>query len=196
MEALPAFALYAFVTAITPGPNNIMLTTSGANFGFRRTVPHIAGIQIGFAVMMLAIGFGLGSIFIAEPRLQTALKVVGITYLLWLAWKIAISRASSDERDADSRPMTFLQAALFQWVNAKAWIMTIGAFAVYGGSGGDIRLILALTIVYAIVGTPTSLFWAGFGVGVRTLLADPRYLRAFNIAMAALLVASIIPMVV
>lgn len=195
MDALPAFALYAFVTAITPGPNNIMLTTSGANFGFRRTMPHIAGIQIGFAVMMLAIGFGLGSIFIAEPRLQTALKFVGIAYLLWLAWKIAISRGSSNDEAANGRPMTFLQAALFQWVNAKAWIMTIGAFAVYGG-GGDVRLILALTIVYAIVGTPTSVFWAGFGVGVRSLLAEPRYLRAFNIAMAALLVASIIPMVV
>lgn len=194
MEFFAAFTLYAFISAVTPGPNNIMLTASGANFGFRNTVPHILGVQIGFAIMMLIVGFGLGAVFQNAPRLQLALKVVGVAYLLWLAWKIATATKASGDADAQARPMTLIEAALFQWVNAKAWMMIIGAFAVYGG-GGDPRLVIPLTILFFLAGAPTSVIWAAFGVAIRHLLADPKRLRLFNIAMALLLVASIIPMV-
>ena len=135
VDLLLALAAYAFVTSITPGPNNTMLLASGANFGFWPTVPHLFGINLGFSAMVLAVGLGAGSVFAAFPLLHTVLRWGGTAYLCYLAWKIA----NSGEMDADGHkatPMTFLQAAAFQWVNPKAWIMAIGAIATYMPSDG------------------------------------------------------------
>jgi threonine/homoserine/homoserine lactone efflux protein len=133
-QLLLAFVLFAFATAGTPGPNNMMLLASGANFGFRRTVLHILGISVGLGVMVLAMGLGLGGVFKAWPVLHEVLRWVGGAYMLWLAWKIATPRASRD-KDAGAKPMTFLQAAAFQWVNPKAWAMALTAATTYTPEG-------------------------------------------------------------
>ena len=128
IQILPALLAFAFVTSVTPGPNNMMLMASGANFGFRRTVPHMFGIAIGFTAMVFLVGMGLTGLFLAEPRLGKALAVVSVVYMLWLAWKIAHA-APPEERPSEARPLTFLQAAAFQWVNPKAWAMALSACA-------------------------------------------------------------------
>ena len=130
-DVFVAMFVFAAVTAFTPGPNNIMVTASGVNFGFARTIPHLAGILIGFMVMLVACGAGLGALFTAYAPLQYALKIVGAAYMLWLAWKVANARPADDEPDASARPLTFLQAAAFQWVNPKAWVIAISAIAIY-----------------------------------------------------------------
>ncbi len=130
-EAFLALLVYAFVTSVTPGPNNFMLLASGVNFGFVRTIPHMLGIGIGFLVLLLAVGFGLGAVLTAFPALHTGLKIAGGVYLLYLAWKIAMSRSLASKGEAKARPMSFIEAAAFQWVNPKAWVMAITAMAVY-----------------------------------------------------------------
>jgi len=126
-----ALLVYAFVTSVTPGPNNFMLLASGVNFGFTRTLPHMCGIGFGFFTLLLGVGFGLGALLTAFPQLHLALKIAGGVYLLYLAWKIASSRSMGKAGDAKARPMTFVEASLFQWVNPKAWVMAITAMAVY-----------------------------------------------------------------
>lgn len=131
LDAFLALLVYALVTSITPGPNNLMLLASGVNFGIARTVPHMLGISIGFLVLLLAVGFGLGAVLTAFPALHTGLKIAGAVYLLYLAWKIAMSRSLSGKGETNARPMRFVDAAAFQWVNPKAWVMAITAMAVY-----------------------------------------------------------------
>jgi threonine/homoserine/homoserine lactone efflux protein len=128
-DLLLAFILFAFVSSITPGPNNTMLLSSGVNFGFNRTIPHMLGISCGFALMVLAVGFGLGAVFKAYPILYTVLRYAGAAYLLYLAYKIATSGPAEDGDQSNTRPMSYLSAAAFQWVNPKAWVMAIGATA-------------------------------------------------------------------
>ena len=140
IELLSALAVFAFVTSITPGPNNLMLMASGANYGFRRTIPHMLGIGIGFTVMLLLVGAGLIQIFDRWPLAHDVLKVVSVAYLLWLAWKTATAAGISDG-DARGRPMTFLQAAAFQWVNPKAWAMALTAITVYAPDRGGLTII-------------------------------------------------------
>ena len=131
-DALIALVLFSFVSSVTPGPNNMMLLASGLNFGFRRTIPHMLGIGIGFTIMVLLIGLGLGQVFVRFPVLYTALKLAGAVYLIWLALKIARSGPiSRDEPNSAAEPFTFLQAAAFQWVNPKAWMMAVTAVATY-----------------------------------------------------------------
>jgi threonine/homoserine/homoserine lactone efflux protein len=188
-----AFVVFAAVMFITPGPNNIMLLSSGLNYGFRPTLPHIAGITIGFAFMVGVVGLGLGTIFIAYPVLQTILKYAGGAYLVYLAAAIAMSGPPAPG-DRDRRgPMTFWGAALFQWINAKGWVMVIGTITAYAAIATfpyNIAIQVALSL---ILGTVSCTAWAIFGSSLRPVLTAPRAIRVFNIAMAILLLASLYP---
>lgn len=192
---MPAFFLFALVAGFTPGPNNLMLATSGVNFGLRRTMPHAAGVIIGFPLLFAAVGAGLGTLFTQLPWLHTALTVLGSIYLLWLAWKIAFAPATVGTKEG-ARPLTFLQAAAFQWVNPKAWMMVITSISVYTvpGEGYAWRLAL-MTGISLLVSAGSTSTWALFGVSIRRVFEHrPRLLRAFNVTMGVLLVLSLVPM--
>lgn len=193
-DLLLAFALFAFVTSVTPGPNNMMLLASGVNFGFNRTVPHILGISCGFFSLVLAVGLGLGAAFKAYPLLYTILRYAGAMYLLYLAWKIATSGPASDASGQEGKPQTFMQAALFQWVNPKAWVMAVGAISTYTPLQGYFTNVFIISAVFALINAPSVCVWAGFGSLLRNALRDPFWLRVFNGVMAALLVVSLYPM--
>jgi threonine/homoserine/homoserine lactone efflux protein len=188
--ALPAAMTFALAMSITPGPNNTMLLASGVNFGFRRTLPHMIGITFGCMVMMIAIGLGLGQLFERVPTLYTALEAASVAYLLYLAWKIASSRSLSIG-NSDRRPTTFLQAAAFQWVNPKAWMMAVTGVTAFRLSDDLLTNSVLLALAFATVNLPSISLWAAFGVAMRRLLSMTIVLRAFNWTMAALLVASI-----
>ncbi|WP_027154973.1 LysE family translocator [Mesorhizobium sp. WSM2561] len=193
-DAFLALLVYAFVTSITPGPNNFMLLASGVNFGFAKTIPHMLGISIGFLVLLLAVGFGLGAVLIAFPVLDTALKIAGGVYLLYLAWKIAMSRSLSSKGEAKARPMRFIDAAAFQWVNPKAWVMAITAMAVYAVPEHPFLSVALVSIAFTVVNLPSVSVWAGFGTALRGFLSDPVRLKWFNVAMGVLLAATLWPM--
>lgn len=183
---------FALVMSITPGPNNTMLLASGVHFGLRRTVPHMLGITCGCMVMMIAIALGLGQIFTRLPVLYSVMEIFSVAYLLYLAWKIAGSRTLSVSA-ANERPMTFFQAAAFQWVNPKAWMMAVTGVTAFRLHDNLLINALSLTLAFAIVNLPSITVWAAFGLAVRRFLSGPTMLRAFNWTMAALLVASIVP---
>ena len=191
-ELLAALALFAFVSSITPGPNNTMLMASGANFGFRASIPHMIGVSGGFLLLVVAVGLGLGGLFAAYPELHDVLAVAGGLYLLWLAWKIAIS-SGLGTGEAGARPQTFLQAAAFQWVNPKAWAMALGAVTAYAPRDGYVANILVVSVIFTAINLPCVASWTGFGVGLRRFLDRPAVLRAFNVGMALLLVLSLLP---
>ncbi len=192
VEMLAAFIGFAFVTSITPGPNNTMLLASGVNYGFVRTLPHVVGISLGCAAMVILVGLGLGQLFATVPALYAVLRYAGAAYLLWLAWKIARS-GPIRPGGRDARPMSLLQAALFQWINPKAWVMVVGAVTTYVPREnflGGVMLIAGLTVV---VNTPSICLWAGCGAALRRWLAAPGRVRLFNVTMASLLVLSLYP---
>ncbi|MBL9064102.1 LysE family translocator [Tabrizicola sp.] len=193
-ELFLALLGFAFVTSVTPGPNNMMLLASGVNFGFRRTVPHMLGISLGHALMVFLVGLGLAGVFKAWPPALLTLKVASVAYMLWLAWKIANSGAPGEGR-AKPAPMTFLQAAAFQWVNPKAWAMALGAVSAYVAEPSPLAY-AAVAGVFALVNLPSVSVWAGAGQTVRRWLEGPGRLRAFNWGMAGLLVLSLWPVVV
>lgn len=190
-ELLTALAVFAFVTSITPGPNNLMLLASGVNFGFRRSVPHMLGIGIGFTAMVALVGLGLAGIFSAWPPARQILQAVSALYMLWLAWKIARA-APPDSGGPQGRPITFLQAAAFQWVNPKAWTMALGAVSLYA-PGQEVAAVLWVAAVFGLVNLPSVSCWTLLGLTLRRALQNPARLRAFNWTMAALLVASLWP---
>ncbi|MFN4057940.1 MAG: LysE family translocator [Roseinatronobacter sp.] len=192
-DIFAALIAYAFVTSVTPGPNNIMLLASGVNFGFRRTLPHMLGISLGHSFMVLVVGLGLVGIFLTYPPARTALTFISAAYMLWLAWKIAHASAPNGS-GARAQPMSFLQAAAFQWVNPKAWIMALGAVTLYA-PGQDFTSLLWVALGFMMVNFPSVSVWAAMGVGLRRHLDQPGKLRAFNWTMAGLLVASLIPVV-
>ena len=192
-EQITALVAFAFVTSITPGPNNMMLMASGANYGVRRTVPHMLGVAIGFVVMAVLVGAGLAQVFVAVPALHSALKVVSVAYLLYLAWKIATA-APPTPAGPVGKPMTFVAAALFQWVNPKAWAMALTAVTVYAPSQTLAGLTL-VAVLFGIVNLPAVGAWAMLGQQMRRVLTNPLRLRAFNVGMAVLLVASLYPVV-
>jgi threonine/homoserine/homoserine lactone efflux protein len=191
-QVFTALLLFAFVSSITPGPNNLMVLASGVNFGFRRTIPHMLGIALGFTLMVAAVGFGMGAIFTRAPFLYTALKIAGVVYLLVLAFRLAMSGPVKDGRVVGS-PMSFFAAMAFQWVNPKAYVMAVSAVAAYASP--DPRSILLVTLAFALVTPPCISTWAAFGTSMRRVLMDARYVRPFNIVMALLLVASLVPVV-
>jgi threonine/homoserine/homoserine lactone efflux protein len=193
-EAFLALLVYAFVTSITPGPNNFMLLASGVNFGFVRTIPHMLGIGMGFLSLLLGVGFGLGAVLVAFPALHTGLKIAGGAYLLYLAWKIAMSRSMGKGGEVQAQPMTFLEAAAFQWVNPKAWVMAITAMAVYTNPAAPFLSVLLISFAFALVNLPSVSSWAGFGMALRGFLSDPVRLKWFNIAMGVLLAVTLWPM--
>jgi threonine/homoserine/homoserine lactone efflux protein len=171
----------------------MMLLASGVNFGFRRTVPHMLGIAVGFASLLLGVGFGLGGLLAAIPALHTALKLAGGAYLLYLAWRIASSRTLDEAGDA-SRPMSVLEAAAFQWINPKAWVMAVTAMAIYTSPEAPVLSVLLVAGAFALVNLPSVSVWAGFGMALRGWLSDPVRLRWFNLAMGVLLAATLLPM--
>jgi len=190
-ETLTALALFAFVSSATPGPNNLMLMASGANFGFWRSVPHMAGISIGFIVMMFAVGSGLTQLFDRFPAIYDALKLASIVYMLWLAWKIAHAAPLTKDMDAGT-PMSFLQAAGFQWVNPKAWAMALTSVTVYVGDASLLWLGVA-ALIFGVINLPSVSIWTLAGQQLQRLLTNPRRLAIYNWTMAALLVLSLYP---
>lgn len=196
MGLLIALAGFAFVTSITPGPNNLMLMASGANYGVRRTVPHMLGVAGGFALMIVLIGFGLIGLFDLYPRLYDVLKAVSIAYLLYLAWKIATAAPPEpgSATSARGRPFTFLQAASFQWVNPKAWTMALTALTVYA-PGHSISETLAVAAIFGTINLPSVSTWTLIGQSMRKILTSRKRLRAFNLIMALALVATLYPVV-
>ncbi|MDS9467787.1 LysE family translocator [Paracoccus sp. MBLB3053] len=188
-----ALIAFAFVTSITPGPNNLMLMASGANFGMRRSLPHLLGVAFGFGGMVALLGLGVDQIITKLPLLAQGLKWVSLTYVLWLAWKIAhAAPPAADDNGSAARPMSFGAACAFQWVNPKAWMMALGALSAYSvGAGG----VMGVALIFTLVNLPSVAVWVAMGQGLRGFLADRRRLRFFNLTMALLLVASMLPVV-
>ncbi|MCD9148065.1 LysE family translocator [Pseudophaeobacter flagellatus] len=192
-ELFLALALFAFVSSITPGPNNLMLMASGANFGFRRTIPHMLGVAIGFVFMVVLVGAGLVQIFDAIPLTYTLLKVCSVVYLLYLAWKIA-NAGPAQASGATGTPMTFLQAAAFQWVNPKAWAMALTAITAYTPDQ-TLWAIFLVGAVFGAINLPSVGSWTILGQQMARFLTNPRRLTQFNWLMAGLLVASLYPVI-
>lgn len=191
-ELLAALALFAFVSSITPGPNNLMLMASGANFGFQRTIPHMLGVAWGFAFMLILIGLGLMQVFEVYPLSQQLLKVFCVVYLIYLALKISRAAGPDENSQNNATPFTFFQAALFQWVNPKAWTMALTAVSVYSPSRST-EAILAMAAVFAVVNLPSVSCWAILGLQMKRWLTSHFRLRMFNMTMAALLLGSLFP---
>ncbi len=195
-QLLFAFVVFATVMFFTPGPNNIMLLSSGLTYGFRPTVPHILGITFGFAFMVGAVGLGLGTVFIAYPILRTILKWGGVAYLVYLAAAIALADPVQPEEGGAGRrkgPMTFFGAAMFQWINAKGWVMVISTITAYAAIATFPLNIAIQVAISLILGALSCSAWAVFGSALRPMLSSARAVRIFNIVMAILLLASLIP---
>ncbi|MFA4914692.1 MAG: LysE family translocator [Comamonadaceae bacterium] len=185
-------ALFAFVSSVTPGPNNVMLTASGATFGYRKSLPHMLGISLGASLLLLFVGLGLGAVFERIPMLYTVLKYVGAVYLLYLAWRIA-NAGRIQGGSGRARPFTFFQAAAFQWVNPKAWIMAIGIVATYTPHDGFFANLILACLVLMIVNFPAISVWTLFGSALSRVLKSEAAITRFNVCMALLLVVSLYP---
>jgi threonine/homoserine/homoserine lactone efflux protein len=194
VDPLP-FATYSFVMSITPGPNNVMLTASGATFGFRRTVPHMIGISVGFSVQLLVVCAGLGAIFTRWPDLQTMLRWAGAAYLIYLGGRLL--RAGEARASGAPKPVTFLEAAIFQFLNPKAWVMTLTAATLFlPRQLGLLMACLYMVAIMALINLPCISVWALFGSSLRGLLAKPAGRLTFNAIMAVALAVTGIAMVV
>lgn len=194
-DLLIAAALFLVVSSITPGPNNTMLMASGVNFGVRRSLPHLLGVQIGFTVMLLCVGLGLHAVLDQFPALYQLMRWGGAAYLLWLAWKLATARPANADPEAPApQPLSFWGAAAFQWINPKAWVMIVTAMSAYLPPNASVPQVLLLALMSLVLGSPCSAVWVGFGQAMRGLLQDPLRLRIFNVTMALALVASLYPM--
>ena len=189
---------FAVAMAATPGPNNAMVAASGATWGFRRTLPHMLGISVGFPVMLVAVALGAGELLRARPWAHEALRWIGAAYLLWLAWHIAVAhpKAPAGPAQVGGRPLGFVRAALFQWMNPKAWVIAAGAVVTYTSSSGGALLVQAVVLaaIFLVIILPTIALWTLVGVGAARVLRTERALRRLNLAMAALLVASLLPL--
>lgn len=193
LEQLLPLAGFVVVMTGTPGPNNLMLMASGANFGFRRSLPHILGITVGCQVLLVAVALGLGSLLVAWPVLLTALRWACVAILLYLAWILVRPARASNRAARPPRPLTFLEAALFQWVNPKAWMMMLAAVTTYMQPASPWSSLLVLGVFFAVLGMPLISIWNLFGVSLKRFLRHPFRARVFNGAMAALLLASLYP---
>jgi len=196
VETILALMGFAFATSVTPGPSNLILLAAGANFGFRRTVPLVLGVNFSFLTMLLVVGFGLGQVLRANDTIYSALKVLSLLYILWLAWKIAGSRPGpSADGSSAARPLTFFQMALLQWINPKAWAVALSVTVAYTTPASYVPSLLSMTFIFGVVNLPSVTVWAVFGTALRRILHDSAKARTFNLLMAALLVASMIPIV-
>lgn len=195
-EALAPLCLFCVVATVTPGPNNIMLLVSGVNFGFYRTLPHMMGIAAGFLVLLLAAGLGLGGLLAAAPMMYAALKGLSAIYLIHLAFRIATSYSIPiGNDDSKSRPLTFLEAAGFQWINPKAWIMALSSMALYVDKDHPFLSIAVISIVFSTINWPSLSLWVLFGTALSEILVHKFYIKLFNVVMGLLLVISIIPII-
>ena len=194
-ELLLALFIFAFIASITPGPNNLMLMASGTNFGLKRTLPHMAGVTVGFTLMIVLVGLGLARIFDLFPVALVALKGGSAAYLLYLAWKIANAAPPPDSAlDASAgKPFSFLQAAAFQWVNPKAWAMALTAISAYTLPGHPFISLAIMAGVFAGISLLSTSTWAVMGTQVRRFLHSPLRLRVFNVTASLLLVATLWP---
>ena len=198
MEIFVALVIFAFISSITPGPNNLMLMTSGINFGLRRTVPHMLGVTSGFTLMIALIGLGVVQIIEAVPGSMMAITILSGLYLIYMAWKIATTDttlAKDEAATSRSKPFTFVQAALFQWVNPKAWTMALTAISAYAPKSQGWVGVLMVAGVFGMINMPATGTWAVMGAKMRRLLGDPMRMKTFNIIAAILLVGSLYPMV-
>jgi threonine/homoserine/homoserine lactone efflux protein len=189
-----AVALIAFaaITAFTPGPNNTLLMASGMNFGFRRSIPMALGVCLGFPFMIACVGLGLGKIFDLLPWLYAVLKYAGAAYMLWMAWKIAFS-GPAGEGDVEAKPLSFTSMALFQWINPKAWIMSVTALSAYTLPSNYYVGVATVVAAFVVMGFSSASSWALFGSALRHVMNDARYYRWINFGLAVLLVLSLVP---
>ena len=194
-DHLLGLIVFGGITAFTPGPNNTLLLASGINFGFKRTVPMIVGVCLGFPLMIACVGFGLGKVFETYPLIYVTMKYLGVAYMLWLAWNIAISKPALEGGTVSGHPMTFLQTAAFQWINPKAWVMAVTALSAYTVANDYNSGVVAVVATFIVMGATSATTWALFGLGLKHTLNDARYYRAINIVLALSLVASLVPMV-
>lgn len=197
MADLLTFLLFAVVASITPGPNTVMVAAGAANHGLRATVPHMLGISLGFPALVVLVGLGLAGPLSHAPALHLALRWIGAAWLVWIAWTLARAPAAKGAQGEQAPSMGFAAAALFQWVNPKAWLLAVTTATTYTVPGGDLpRQVLVLALIFAAVSMPCLGFWAAIGAGAGRALRTPGRMRAFNVAMAVLLVASVVPIVV
>lgn len=192
LETIHALLLFLISSAFTPGPNNMMIAASGANFGYRRSFPHILGVTFGFPAMLAAMALGLAQIFSTWPYLHAVLRYVGAAYMLYLAFRIATATGLG-KIDETARPLGFLEAALFQWVNPKAVLFALSALATFTTPGGDFLTETTILTGLAILVSFSSITtWCLFGITIGRALRTSLHLRIFNLTMAALLVLSIL----
>lgn len=194
-DTIPALVMFAFASSVTPGPNNLMLMASGANFGFKRTIPHALGVGIGFTLMVFLVGIGIIQIFDQFPMSYDILKVASIGYLIYLAYKIAGSSSPVDDEKVNSTPMTFMQAALFQWVNPKAWTMALTAISIYAPTQ-SLQAVILVSAIFGLINLPSVSSWVMLGKQMQRILTNHNRLKAFNITMASLLVLSLYPVLI
>ena len=187
-------ALFGFVVIMcfTPGPNNLMLMASGTNYGYRPTMPHLLGVVLGFSLMVVLVGLGLMAAFTRAPELRTVLKVVSIAYLLYLAWRIARAAPLNAEAARTTRPLTFLQASAFQWVNPKGWTMALTGVTAYAPDQG-LWAVLVVSLAFLLVNSVSGSLWVLIGQKIRRFLTNPTRLTIFNWTMAILLLATLGP---
>lgn len=190
---LTGLVLFCFVSSITPGPNNLMLMATGANFGARRAAPHASGIVLGFTFMIVAIGLGVAQLFQIYPLAHQLLGVVSVIYLLYLAYKTATARTNLDSPEPTGKPITFWQAAAFQWVNPKAWTMALAAVTVYAPQPVTYKEVIVVAAIFGAINLPCISVWLMLGVKMRRFLTTPARLRGFNWTMAGLLILSLAP---
>jgi threonine/homoserine/homoserine lactone efflux protein len=192
------------VSSVTPGPNNTMLMASGVHFGFRRTLAHLMGVQLGFGFMVVAVGLGLHTVLAQFPAFYALVRFAGAAYMVWMVWSLASARphvpvsAALDDglhsAQDEAKPLGFWGAVLFQWVNPKAWVMAVTIMSAYMPPGAGLLQIAPLGLMYVALGFPCSSVWVGFGSALRSYLQDPFRMRVFNCSMAAALLLSLYPM--
>lgn len=193
LEQAAAFFVFALVAAITPGPSNVLLTATGLQVGLLRGLPALFGVSAGMGSMMFLAAYGFGALVLQHPQVMQAVRWAGAAFLLWLAWKIATAPVGDGGSGAPPRPTGFFGAALLQWVNPKAWLVSAGAVATYLPGEAESGLLRAtlFTLVFVSAALPCSLVWLAFGAAAQRLLRDPRRQRGFNIAMGLALAASV-----
>ncbi len=194
---LSSIFIFMFIMAITPGPNNIMMLTSGLNFGYKKTIPHMLGVAIGFTLMVLGVGLGLGTLFEKFPIIADIIKIISIAYLFYLAYKIATNtNIQTDNDDAnESKPFTFIQICFFQWINSKAWIMVLTAVSLFTDGNENIKKVLVIAVVTLLVSIISTNTWTLGGVALKRFINNPKKIRIFNYFMAILLISSVLPFV-
>ena len=195
-EQIVAFVLFALVAAVTPGPSNIMLTAAGANAGLVHGLPCLLGVASGMGLMMFLVPLGLGSVVLRYPIALRALNWGGAAFLLWLSWKIVTS--SGTESATDRQSVGYFEAAGFQWINPKSWLVSASAAGTFlsAASGSPIAQAVYLAGLFFLVALPSGFVWLAFGATVQRMLGSPRRLRTFNVVMGLLLAASIVLIVV